>query len=229
MEIPSVGEIICNEIRQRIFDGQYASGDRINVDELARKLNISKTPVREALGRLESEGLVSFKPRMGWRVSSLSMEEFVDFLELQCALRYFISDSLGPFLDKIDFGLLHSINKKLPQLVAEHKYHELIHQNDLFHITIFSAHSNRLILRRLEEIDGIIRLQRVRFFEQERIRFPLLADNAFIQHQEIIKALESRDPERISRVSREHHESVLDAFKCMSRELSEKSEKHILG
>lgn len=221
MEIPSVGEIICNEIRQRIFDGQYASGDRINVDELARKLNISKTPVREALGRLESEGLVSFKPRTGWRVSSLSMEEFVDFLELQCALRYFISDSLEPFIDKIDFDLLHSINRKLPQLVAEHKYHELIHQNDLFHITIFSVHPNRLILRRLAEIDGIVRLQRVRFFEQERARFPMLADDAFNQHQEIIAALESRDAKRISRVSREHHESLLGAFKCMSRGMPE--------
>lgn len=221
MEIPSVGEILCKEIRQRILDGQYASGDRINVDELARKLTISKTPVREALGRLESEGLVSFRPRMGWRISSLSMEEFVDFLELQCALRYFISDSLGPFIDRIDFDLLHSINRKLPQLVAERKYHELIRQNDLFHITIFSVHPNRLILRRLEEIDGIVRLQRVRFFEQERIRFPMLADDAFSQHQEIIAALESRDTERISRVSREHHESLLGAFKCMSQGMSQ--------
>ena len=220
MEIPSVGEILCKEIRQRILDGQYASGDRINVDELARKLTISKTPVREALGRLESEGLVSFRPRMGWRISSLSMEEFVDFLELQCALRYFVSDSLGSFIDKIDFGLLHSINRKLPQLVAEHKYHELIRQNDLFHMTIFSVHSNRLILRRLEEIDGIVRLQRVRFFEQERSRFPMLADDAFNQHLEIIAALESRDTERISRVSREHHDSLLGAFKCMSRGMS---------
>lgn len=221
MEIPSVGEIICNEIRQRIFDGHYASGDRINVDDLSRKLNISKTPVREALGRLESEGLVSFKPRTGWSVSSFSMEEFVDLLELQCALRYFISDSLQFFIDKIDFDLLHSINRKLPQLVAEHKYHELIRQNDLFHMTIFSVHSNRLILRRLEEIDSIIRLQRVRFFEQERSRFPMLADDAFNQHLEIIAALESRDTERISRVSREHHESLLGAFKCMSRGVSE--------
>ena len=222
MEIPSVGEIICDEIRRRIFDGQYACGDRMNVDELARKLNTSKTPVREALGRLESEGLVSFKARMGWSVSSLSMEEFVEFLELQCALRYFISDSLLPFIDHIDFDLLNSINRKLPQLKEEHKYHELIRQNDLFHITIFSAYPNRLILRRLTEIDSIIRLQRVRFFEQERAKFPALADSAFIQHQEIIEALESRDGERISEVSHRHHESLLDAFKSMSQGASER-------
>jgi DNA-binding GntR family transcriptional regulator len=219
MDIPSVGDIICNEIRRRILECTYASGARLNVDELARRLKTSKTPVREALNRLESEGLASFKPRVGWSVSSLSISEFIDFLEIQCALRHFITENLLPHIDKIDFDLLRSINKKLPQLLAGRSYLEIIQQNDLFHMTIFSVHHNALMLRRLEEVDCIVRLQRVRFFEQEKESFPALADGAFTQHLEILSALEKCDAAAIMRVSKVHHESILRAYKLMSREV----------
>ncbi|MDR3333223.1 MAG: GntR family transcriptional regulator [Synergistaceae bacterium] len=223
MEIPSVGDIICNEIRGRILNGEYSSGERLNVDELARKLNTSKTPVREALGRLESEGLASFKPRVGWSVNSMSMAEFVDFLEMQWAMRYFITENIMPYIDDIDFDLLRSVNKKMTSLMAGRMYFKVIQQNDLFHMTIFSAHPNRLMFRRLEELDAIVRLQRVRFFEREKEQFPVIGNDAYAQHLDILAALEKRDPGEIIRVSKEHHESILRAYRQMSRDERERS------
>ncbi|MDR1977472.1 MAG: GntR family transcriptional regulator [Synergistaceae bacterium] len=221
MEIQSVGEIICNEIRHRILEGLCASGERLNVDELARTLDASKTPVREALGRLESEGLVVFKPRVGWSVSALTMEEFADLLEIQYALRLFISDNLLPYIDKLDFDYLESVNRKLQNLLKGQDYFQIVQQNDLFHMTIFSIHSNQAMVRRLKELDGLIRLQRVRFFEQEKTFFPAIAENAFIQHQNILEKLKSRDADTISRVSREHFASIVGAYKHLSRNMRE--------
>jgi DNA-binding GntR family transcriptional regulator len=219
VDIQSVGDIICNEIRQRILEGVYTSGERLNADELARELKTSKTPVREALNRLESEGLVSFKPRVGWSVSALTIEEFIDFLEIQYALRYFITENIMPCIDDIDFGLLRSINQKIPQLLAKRSFFEVIQQNDLFHMTIFSAHPNKLLLRKLEETDAIVRLQRVRFFEQEKESVPSLTEDAFSQHLEILDAFERRDAEAINNVSKKHQESILRAYKLIRIQL----------
>ena len=219
MNVQSVGEVICNEIRHRILKGVYASGERLNVDELSRTLDASKTPIREALGRLESEGLVVFKPRIGWSVNSLSLEEFTDLLEIQCALRFFISDNLLSYIDKLDFHLLNSINEKLRQLIEGHDYFQIIQQNDLFHMTIFSIYPNKAMVRRLEELDGLVRLQRVRFFEQERTFFPKIAGDAFAQHKKILEMLKTRDTNAISRVSREHFASIVGAYKHLSHDI----------
>jgi DNA-binding GntR family transcriptional regulator len=223
VEIQSVGELICNEMRQRILEGTYPSGVRLNVDELARTLDTSKTPVREALGRLESEGLVVFKPRVGWSVSALTMEEFTDFLEIQCALRFFISDNLLPYIDRLDFDLLESINKETQTLLEGQDYFQIIQKNDLFHMTIFSIHDNKIMVQRLRELDGLIRLQRVRFFEQERAFFPMIAENAFTQHQNILEKLKSRDADAISRVSRDHFASIVGAYQHLSRNIQGES------
>ncbi|MDR2176191.1 MAG: GntR family transcriptional regulator [Synergistaceae bacterium] len=223
MEIQSVGEVICNEIRRRILEGFYAPGERLNVDELGRVLDTSKTPVREALGRLESEGLVVFKSRVGWSVSALTVEEFTDFLEIQFALRLFVSDNLLPHIDTLDFALLDSINKEMRHRLEGQDYFRIIQQNDLFHMTIFSIYPNKAMVRRLEELDSLIRLQRVRFFEQERTLFPKLAGDAFIQHQNIIEKLKSRDADAIARVSRDHFASVVGAYQHLSQNTRGKS------
>lgn len=217
MDIPSVGEIIYSQIRSRILDGSYVSGDRLNVEELARQLNTSKTPVREALGRLASERLVIFRPRSGFSVPSLSVVEFLDYLEMQYALRLFLSDHLLTYIDRLDFDYLAAINNTLLTKLAERKYHEVVQQNDLFHLTIMSIHPNRLILDRLEELDGLIRLQRVRFFEEEHKFFPKVAQNAYAQHQKMIEALKKRDPGLFSTMSQTHHGSTLNAYKQMSQ------------
>jgi DNA-binding GntR family transcriptional regulator len=223
MEIQSVGEIICSEIRRRILEGFYPSGARLNADDLARTLETSKTPVREALGRLENEGLVVFKPRVGWSVSALTVEEFVDFLEIQCALRFFISDNLSPYIDKLDFGRLEALNKEMRQRLDGQNYFRIIQQNDLFHMEIFSVHPNKAMLRRLNELDGLIRLQRVRFFEQERAYSPSIAENAYTQHQSILEKLKSRDADAISQVSRDHFASIVAAYQHLSQNIRKES------
>jgi DNA-binding GntR family transcriptional regulator len=217
VEVPSVGEGIYSEIKRRILEGVYSSGERLNVDELTRTLDTSKTPIREAMGRLECEQLVVFKPRVGWSVNALNMGPFTDFLEFQCALRFFISDNILPHIDKLDFELLYSINEKLRHLLAGRDCFQIIRQNDLFHMTIFSVHPNKTMLQRLEELDALIRLQRVRFFERETTLFPMVAGNSFEQHQLILEQLKARDMDAISRVLKEHFLAILEAYKHITR------------
>lgn len=213
MDLPSVGELIYTEIRNRILNGTYASGDRLNVDELARQLETSKTPVREALGRLERAGLATFRSRSGWSVVSLELGEFIDFLELQFALRSFMSDNLAPFVDKIDFALLESHNQALRLSLEALNYQEVIRQNDLFHMAIFSVHPNRVIWNRLEDLNGLVRLQRVSFLESETRQSPRVGASAFEQHQKMIEVLKMGDNAEISRVFRLHNESIIKAYR----------------
>ena len=86
-------------------------------------------------------------------------------------------------------------------------------------MTIFSIHPNKAMVRRLEELDGLIRLQRVRFFEQEKAVFPKIAGDAFTQHQKIIEKLKSRDADAIARVSKDHFASIVGAYRHLSRDV----------
>jgi DNA-binding GntR family transcriptional regulator len=217
MELPSVGELIYNEIRTRILNGNYASGDRLNVDELARQLKASKTPIREALGRLERAGLATFRSRSGWSVVSLELHEFIDYLEMQFALRSFLSDNLAEYVDRINFDLLQSINQKLHLSVQKLDYQEVIKQNDLFHMVILSVHPNKIMLSKLEDLNGLVRLQRVHFLERENSHLPTVTVNAYEQHQKMMEVLKMRDTEHISQVFRHHNESIITAYRLILR------------
>lgn len=215
MNVPSVSSLIADEVRKQILDGIYVSGDRLNVDEIARQLNASKTPTREALGRLESEGLVAFRPRYGWNVVSLAIPEFLEYLELQGALRNFIVDDIPLYLDRLNFDLLDQINNELIGFYEQGDYLLFIKQNDLFHMNIFDAHPNTVIRRRLAEVDGLIRLQRVKFFKEEK-EFAPVVSNAFVQHKEIIVALREGNPDTVRSVLKKHHQLLLSAYRKMA-------------
>jgi len=76
-------DIVHDYLRQRIMAGAVATGSPLRQETIARELGVSRVPVREALGRLEAEGLVKFRPRRGYLVSELDPEEITEIFEIR--------------------------------------------------------------------------------------------------------------------------------------------------
>jgi DNA-binding GntR family transcriptional regulator len=80
--VPSLPEVVYAHLRDRILDGTYEAGSPLRQEEIARSLNVSRVPVREALTRLESEGLVALRPRRGYTVVSLSPDDIREISDI---------------------------------------------------------------------------------------------------------------------------------------------------
>ena len=80
--VPSLPDMVYGHLRDRILNGSYAAGQPLRQEEIARSLNVSRVPVREALTRLESEGLVQLRPRRGYLVVALSPEEILEISDI---------------------------------------------------------------------------------------------------------------------------------------------------
>jgi len=87
LQRPNLGDEVYESLRSAVLEHILAPGDRVNIDALARELDVSPTPVREALARLESEGLLRKRPRAGYTVSPLlTVAEFHDMFDLRLLL-----------------------------------------------------------------------------------------------------------------------------------------------
>lgn len=213
MKVPTMVEVIQADLKKRVLEGEYVPGDRLNVDELARILNVSKTPIREALGRLAREGLVQSQPRIGWRVSLLSLEEFFQYQETQHMIKLYLAEQIVPFASKINFTRIEKMNGNMLHFLETRQFERLLEENDRFHMEIYSVYPNKVLLEYLDEVNNTIRLQRIYMMERQLLSpdSPLLQD-APKDHGEIIEALKSGDRGRILEASERHQATILAAL-----------------
>ena len=80
---PQFAESVAHLVRKRIFDGHYAAGDYVRLDQLATELGISVTPVREALLELRAEGLLAQQPHRGFAVLPVTRQDLADVADVQ--------------------------------------------------------------------------------------------------------------------------------------------------
>ena len=213
MKVPTMVEVIQADLKKRVLEGEYVPGDRLNVDELARILNVSKTPIREALGRLAREGLVQSQPRIGWRVSLLSLEEFFQYQETQHMIKLYLAEQIVPFASKINFTRIEKMNGNMRYFLETRQFERLLEENDRFHMEIYGVYPNKVLLDYLDEVNNTIRLQRIHMMERQLLSpdSPLLQD-APKDHGEIIDALKSGDRARIIEASARHQATILAAL-----------------
>src|SRR6476469_1994837 len=106
---------VHEHLRQEILDNRLPPGSELNEVALSEQLGVSRGPVREALGRLASEGLVTVRPRRGAVVRSLSTEEFLELYQVREALEMMAVKLAVPRLRKEDFDELGRLNETMAQ------------------------------------------------------------------------------------------------------------------
>jgi len=212
MRVPTMTEVIMREIQKRVMDGFYKPGQKLNVDELARELSVSKTPVREALGRLARQGIVESRSRIGWRVSLLSSEEFLQFQEVKHLIRSYLSRQIVPYAGKINFEKIQAMNSNMHHFTKTRQFDRLLEENDKFHMEIFSVYPNKVLLEYLDEVSSAIRLQRIFMLEEKHLdeESPLITEAA-MEHEEIIDALKKGDALEIIASFEKHQMTIRES------------------
>jgi len=152
MNVPDISNRFC--LRQQIFDFLYAQiekgtlvpGSMINVKQLTQELNVSRTPLREALAQLEIQGLVTIRPQRGVIINALTYEELVDIFEILGALE---SQALASVFDQIDNQLINAMDRcnREMALAIKREMSKQFHEKNIHLHSLFIDLSNNAVLK----------------------------------------------------------------------------------
>lgn len=169
-------------IRDAIVDGTLAPGERLRDQELTAWLGLSRTPVREALNRLEQDGLVETAPQRFTRVTPLDRRAARDAFPVVAALHALATELALPRLTEADRGALSAANDRFASALRDGDVDAALQADDDFHGVFVTASANGEIARTLERL--MPRIRRL-----ERLRFGSLSGRASVkQHAEILLA-----------------------------------------
>ncbi|MEL7564002.1 MAG: GntR family transcriptional regulator [Dehalobacterium sp.] len=200
MRYETITEIITKELRDRILRESILPGEKINVDELAKDMQVSKTPIREALRKLEKEELLIFIPRRGWEVKKLSNVEVKNLYEVQELLETFLVRNIDKYIDSISIDNLKRINEQLNEAVLQRDFEEVICLNQLFHIEIYKYYPNNNL--------HVIINNAWNQFSQHRLHMvsaDIYLQNVIKQHDQMIEGIAERDFPRLELLCYQHY------------------------
>lgn len=200
--VPALYEQVAEQLRKRIFAHELAPGDWIDEQALAAEYGISRTPLREALKVLASEGLVTLKPRRGCYVTEIESRDLDEIFTLMALLE---GQAAGDAARRADAGQrasLLALHARLATAASAGDLETFFDINQAFHRRIIEIADNRWLAQMMNDLRKVIRLSRHHsLFSQGRI------EQALIEHQALVDALIDGDAERARNAMRAHIEA----------------------
>ncbi len=186
-------------LRKAILDGRLPAGARLRQTDLAGQLHISRTPIREALGRLQQEGLVELRPRGGVRVAVLDLDEAVELYELREVLDGLAARLAARRASPRSVATLERALDRMARCLTEANPNQWFAAHVLFHEEIVRAAGNR----RLKMLLPVVRLS-IRHFHPLLLRTERRLGQAYLEHRQIFDAIATHDAEAAEREARGH-------------------------
>jgi len=196
-------------IRQRIASRQYGPGYRLVLGSMAQSLDMSVVPVREAIRRLEAEGLVEFERNVGARVALVDREEYVNSMQTLGVVEGIATALSAPLLGGADLDRAAAVNARLTALLDDFDPIAFTRLNQDFHAVLFEPCPNPHILDLVHR--GWTRMQGLR--DSTFAFVPGRAHESVQEHVEILDLIRSgADPLEIEMAARQHRWRTMNAY-----------------
>jgi DNA-binding GntR family transcriptional regulator len=196
-----LADSVYEQLKADIFDFRQLPGAALSENDVAARTGVSRTPVREALLRLQREGFVELSPKSGWSVKPLDFDRFEHLYDLRvilelAALARLGAGAIGDALDGLKAVWLAPRRKHANDPV------EVARLDEAFHASLVQAAGNPELARVHGDITERIRIiRRLDFTERERI------DRTYEEHAAVLRAVLARKPERAGALLRKHIEA----------------------
>jgi len=197
-----VTQRIYEKIRMAILTGEISAGERLVELDLATKMNSSRTPVREALQKIASEGLIYAIPRVGYIVGEMSESDLQDIFEARLAVEQAAAKLALERITPEELGELEMSLKNSEESVKRGVKNQMIGFDTEFHEMLCRASRNK----RLIQFGQMLRDHLLKY-RMIGLQIPKMARDAVEEHTKIFNALQSRDPKELERSISEHLET----------------------
>jgi DNA-binding GntR family transcriptional regulator len=205
-------ERVYEHIKTAILSGHLNPGEKLTEEYLAKTLGVSRTPVREALHRLESEGLIKTRKKRGFIVSKDSKEEVEELFELRSILEGYTLRIISESISEETLRRLEGFIQNAEEALRRKKIEDAFKWNTRFHDTLHELVAHKTRLYRL-----IVNMRKyVLRHRKDTLRYPDGGRRSVEGHRKIVLALQLRDPDLCERVMREHtQEAKEDALQAL--------------
>ncbi len=200
-------DVVFNTLRQAILKGELKPGERLMEIALAERLGVSRTPIREAMRKLELEGLVVMIPRRGAQVANITERDLNDVLEVRIALENLAIEKACQYMTEEQMEELKAAAQKFERSIAGRNPVYLAEADEAFHEIIYQASDNRRLKQVLNNLREQIYRYRVEYLKEEEAGKLLIQE-----HRELYNAIRSRDVRKAQEVAFRHIENQRQAI-----------------
>ena len=206
-----VRESTYDYLKEKLLSGRFKPGERLTEEHLASELGVSRTPVREALHKLEREGLVKPLETRGFCVAWDSREEMEELFDIRSVLEGYALRCVCESISEKNLNALEGFIQKAEHALTQKKIDKIFHYNTQFHDTLHGLVSHK---PRFHDMMADMRKYVLRY-RKDTLQTLDGAKRSIEGHRKIMLALRLKDPDLCERIMREHiRESKEDALQA---------------
>ena len=206
IDVRTMREVLFQRLRGLILSGYYRSGHRLREEELARLFGASRTPVREALRKLESEGLVQHLPHRGVVVNQISIDDLAQIYPVRAVLVGLAARLAALHITEEELQTLQVFHQQLHNFIAKRAYKRATRTHTRFNMTLYSASRNPRLINILVQFNDYIE-----HTVDRALAMPGRADEIGREHAAILRAIAERNGDAADAAARVHVENAYRA------------------
>ena len=195
-------EVVCETLREAIRSGVLKPGERLMEIQLADELGVSRTPVREAMRKLELEGYVIMLPRRGTYVANISIRDINEVFEIRTTLDALASGLAAERITEEELEQLERLLVSIGENIETRNMKKVVEEDMEFHDILYKASRNQ----RLVGIISNLREQMTRFRSMS-MSYPGRLKKTLEEHSRLVEAIAQRDVELAQKLAVEHMEN----------------------
>jgi len=191
--------LLRDAIEDLIATGQFSPGDPLDETELAKRFNVSRTPIREALIQLASMGLVMVRPRRGAIVATAAPEQLVEMFDVMAELEAMCGRLAARRMSAADHDTLKSAHEACREACAAGDADDYYYKNEQFHDTIYAGSHNNFLAEQARALH-----RRLRPYRRLQLRVRNRLPTSFEEHDQVVNAILAGDGELTANLLRQH-------------------------
>ena len=196
-------ELVCEHIREAIINGTFAPGERLMEIQMADEMGVSRTPVREAIRKLEMEGFVVMIPRRGTYVSNMSIKDINDVYEIRISLDTLAAGLAAERISDEELEELQRLLVKVGAAIEKNDMAKVVEADIEFHDVLYKASRNE----RLRNIINNLREQ-ITVIRGVSMRYPGRLKDTQDEHRRLVECISARNVEKSQEMARIHLENA---------------------
>ena len=192
-------EVVYDQLKMKILEGSIRPGTRMMEVALADEMGVSRTPVREAIRKLEKDGLVVIEPRRGAYASEISVKDIIDTLVVRENLEALSASITATTITPQQVKKLEEMTRTYGEAVRAGDLEEMIEGDELFHRSVVEYSLNKTLIQLSETVQELALRFRYLYYD-DFSRYKLMPS----EHTRIINALKDGDSKEAANAAREH-------------------------